>query len=210
LPQLWHGRWGGLLAAIGFGLLVNLVVLGGLVWNEWMPRSQVLLGMLLVALAWAASAVHGVRQHLATKELETETAEDLFPLATGEYLRGNWFEVERLCQQLLKRNPSDMEARLLWASTCRQAERQEEARRRLEEMSLLIGAERWKLEIEGELSRLEGAADEEDSAEAEELAGEPGELAAEDQEQAAVPEVTASEAAGSEGAGGGGELRSAA
>ena len=201
LPQLWHGRWGGLLAAIGFGLLVNLVILGGLVWSEWMPRTQILLGTLLVALVWSASAAHHVHKLVTTKELETEPQEDLFPLATGEYLRGNWFDVERLCQQLLKRNPRDMEARLLWASTCRQADRPAEAHRRLEEMCLLSGAEKWKLEIEGELSRLQGSA----------LAASALEEAADETDPEADEFGTGeSENAGREDAEGGGALRSAA
>lgn len=150
LAQLWQGSLGGLLAAIGFGLLVDLVVLGSLVWNEWAPPGQILLAALVATGMGLASAAIDVRQTLTTKELNDETQQDLFPLATGEYLRGNWFEAERLCQQMLKLNPADLEARLLLATTCRRAKRQHEARRELEELSLLAGSEKWKQEIESE------------------------------------------------------------
>ncbi|HEX4149995.1 MAG TPA: hypothetical protein VHY20_13445 [Pirellulales bacterium] len=137
---------------------MNLVLLGGLVWNEWMPQPQVIAGGVLIALAWAATAAHHIRKNIATKELTNEELEDLFPLATVEYLRGNWFEVERLCQQLLKRDPGDMEARLLWATTCRHAQRHAEAYRQLEEMSLATGSEKWMEEIAGERNSLGRAA----------------------------------------------------
>lgn len=138
------------MAAIGFGLLVDLVVLGSLVWNEWAPPGQILLAALVAAGMGLASAAIGMRQSIDTKGLSDENQQDLFPLATGEYLRGNWFEVERLCQQLLKLNPADLEARLLLATTCRRARRQHEARHGLEELSLLAGSEKWKQEIEYE------------------------------------------------------------
>jgi hypothetical protein len=171
LAQLWQGSLGGLLAAIGFGLLVDFVLLGSLVWNEWAPHSQILLSALVATAIGLASAAYGMRQMLAAKGLATDFQQDLFPLATGEYLRGNWFEVERLCQQLLKRNPADLEARLLLATTCRRAKRQNEANRGLEDLGLLVGAEKWKQEIECELELLSEAAQEpaEQPAETQEL-----------------------------------------
>ncbi|HWC88876.1 MAG TPA: hypothetical protein VG433_04455, partial [Pirellulales bacterium] len=84
-----------MLTAIGFGLLVDLVVLGSLVWNEWAPPGQILLAALAATGMGLASAAIGIRQTFAPKELSDETQQDLFPLATGEYLRGNWFEAER-------------------------------------------------------------------------------------------------------------------
>ncbi|HEY5311101.1 MAG TPA: hypothetical protein VIK18_01235 [Pirellulales bacterium] len=168
LAQLWQGSLGGLLAAIGFGLLVDLVVLGGLAWNEWAPHGQMLLLALVATGIGLASAVYSMRQVIVNKELTAEFERDLFPLARGEYLRGNWFEVERLCQQLLRLNPADIEARLLLATTCRRATRRHEARRELEELSLLAGSEKWQQEIECEHDLLSEAVREtaEQSAEA--------------------------------------------
>lgn len=150
LLQLWQGGLAGLAAAIGFGLLVDFVVFGSLVWTDWVPGSQVFLAAAAAVVIAAASGVYSMRQLLMPVDLAADIGQDLFPLATGEYLKGNWFEVQRACQELLRHNPRDIEAQLLLATTCRRANRPVEARQQLTELSLLAGSEQWRQEIDSE------------------------------------------------------------
>ncbi len=156
LPQLWlHGRFAGLAAAIGFAVLLDFVLATSLVWTEiWEPR---------VALSWWAGVgtvwcvgfawwgASGRRQG----ECLPVAAGDLFPLALTEYLRGNWFEAERLVADMLRATPSDVEARLLRVSILRRTGKRDEARRLLDVLSHTAGATKWQFEMGRERERLE-------------------------------------------------------
>jgi protein involved in temperature-dependent protein secretion len=70
--------------------------------------------------------------------------------ARGEYLQGNWFQTEELVAQILRRNPRDVEARLLKATLLRHTGRWDEAREQLRQLQRLEGAGSWNMEIERE------------------------------------------------------------
>lgn len=163
-----------MLLAVGFGLLVDLLVLGGLVWDQWLgPAELLLLAVLAGGIALIAGLLN-LRQAVRAQQLSADPQQDLFPLATGEYLRGNWFETQQLCQRMLELNPRDLEARLLLATTCRRARRPAEAQTAFSELSRLAGTEKWKHEVDLELALLAEDADE--APDASDLSG--GELAA--------------------------------
>lgn len=154
LPQLWRrGDWSGLALALGFSLFLNLVLLTTLVWTELVSPAIEKTAWVALGGFWIASAVLSAR--LARHSPQRPPAEqDLFPQATREYLRGNWFEVEAICHQLLGQNDRDIEAHLLLASMYRQTRRWDEAHERLEQLGKLTHAVRWNWEISAEWQRL--------------------------------------------------------
>jgi len=156
LAQAWFdGAWSGLALAVAFGCLLDMLLVTSLVWTELADQGVRVAAWTAVTVFWVASAVSGWRWCLRSGAAgEAGTAEDLFPRALGEYLRGHWFEAEALCLRLLGRDSRDVEAQLLLATVCRQTRRFDEARRRLAELGQLEAAARWQLEIEGELARV--------------------------------------------------------
>jgi cytochrome c-type biogenesis protein CcmH/NrfG len=78
----------------------------------------------------------------------------LFPQALGEYLKGNWYEAESICHQLLRGKVRDVEAQLMLATILRHTGRYAEARARLDDLQRLDDAAKWEWEIANELERL--------------------------------------------------------
>jgi hypothetical protein len=156
LPQLWlAGAWSGLALAVGFASLLDLLLLTSLLWTEWVEPAFRVAGWTAVAVLWSVSIVTGRRW---SQELMTQRArpreEDLFPRALGEYLKGNWYEAEAACKNLLRRVSGDVQARLLLATLLRRTRRWSEAREQLDVLGRLEAAVRWEFEIAGERERL--------------------------------------------------------
>lgn len=165
LAQLWKkGAVAGLVLAVGFAVLLNLALVVSFGWTELLSSSARTITWLVVLFVWltagAASYVQlrreaAKRQAPSDGEQATDDSNDLFIAATNEYLQGNWYEVERLLDELLRRDSGDVEVRLMWATMCRHTGRLEEARRRLEELSLRERAESWLVEIGNEQRLIE-------------------------------------------------------
>lgn len=114
-----------------------------------------MLGWTLVLCFWGGSfwhAVHELASLYASRSRTADTA--LFCEAQLEYLRGDWVVCEKRLTQLLKRTPRDIEARLLLATTYRQAERFEDARNELDRLEKIDGSRRWWWEIQDERARI--------------------------------------------------------
>lgn len=158
LPQLWMaGDWSGLALAVGFACLVNLLLLTSLHWTEWLDTGLKIAGWTAVSVLWCASAVSGWRWMARQQQIASRPGkEDLFPRALGEYLRGNWYEAEVVCHELLRRASGDVEARLLLATLLRRSRRFPEARGQLEQLTRLDAAA-WEAEIANEYERLSEA-----------------------------------------------------
>ncbi|HEX5445511.1 MAG TPA: hypothetical protein VFW87_16920 [Pirellulales bacterium] len=156
LPQLWiAGEWSGLALAVGFACLVNLLLLTSLHWSEWLDTGLKIAGWTAVGVLWCASAVSGWRWMARQEQTEARGGEqDLFPRALGEYLKGNWYEAEVACHELLRRTAGDVEARLLLATLLRRTRRFPEARGQLELLTRLEAAAAWQAEITEEHERL--------------------------------------------------------
>jgi hypothetical protein len=156
LPQLWLvGARSGLALAIGFAALLDLLLLTSLLWTEWVEGAFRVAGWTAVAVLWSVSIVTGRRwsqDHLSNTARPRE--EDLFPRALGEYLKGNWYEAEAACKNLLRRVSGDVQARLLLATLLRRTQRWPEAREQLAMLSRLEAAASWEFEIADELERL--------------------------------------------------------
>ena len=156
LPQLWMaGDWSGLALAVGFACLVNLLLLTTLHWTEWLDAGLKIAGWTAVGVLWCASAVSGWRWMACREQTAARLRqEDLFPRALGEYLKGNWYEAEAACHEMLRRTTGDVEARLLLATLLRRTRRFAEARGQLEQLTRLDAAAAWQAEIDSENERL--------------------------------------------------------
>jgi hypothetical protein len=161
--RAWLGEWPGLGQAACFTLLVDLMLLVTVVWDEVLGSTAAWFGWSLVAVAWTIGAFAGRRRLNELSESTDDPAvvaaspQDLFPEALNEYLQGNWLVAEEKCRELVRRRRDDVEARLLLATLLRHAERLDEARRALAELEKFDGAVRWEMEIACERRLLEEA-----------------------------------------------------
>jgi hypothetical protein len=151
LPQLWcRGLWWGLALAVGFGVLLNLLVMASFVWVELLGSGTLKFAWLATSVLWLGSAVASVWHSWGVVPRVTGSAEAMFRVALSEYLKGNWFEAERTLGRLLEVRPGDVEARLLLATLLRHNVRLTEALEQLARLELLEDARRWAREIEVE------------------------------------------------------------
>lgn len=166
LAQLWkNGAVAGLVLAVGFAMLLNLAVVVSFGWTEVLGSSAKSITWLVVLAIWliAGGASYLQLRREAAKQTVSSSEDDdvaaagdtLFVQATNEYLKGNWYEAEQLLEALLRHDSGDAEARLMWATMCRHTGRLEEARRRLDELSLRERAAAWSVEIENERHLIE-------------------------------------------------------
>lgn len=160
LPHVWiRGSWSALAVAVAAGVLLNLALLSTVVWTELLAeglRKSLWLGLLI---GWPAAALFEaawLRRQIGRErpDAPVEPGEATFEEAQEHYLKGNWFEAERVLGILLRRNTRDLEARLMLATMYRHTRRLEEAARQLDALDRCEGAERWQWEIarERELS----------------------------------------------------------
>ena len=135
--------------AAAFTLLVNLLLLGTLVWTEWLLPSVLWGGWLIVAALWIGSAWVAYLDQRAPDPDESSEP-DWFCDAQTYYLQGNWYETETLLGLCLKRNSRDLEARLLLASLKRRTGRLGEASEQLDQLERQEASARWAVEIREE------------------------------------------------------------
>jgi tetratricopeptide (TPR) repeat protein len=171
LPQLWlRGSWAGLVIAVGFTALINLLILATCVFHEWIPLEYQLGGGAIVAASWfvgwwqsrRAESAQASPAQLTTETNENESAstgnspavgqtidrgEQLYRDAQQAYLRGDWVAAEQLLLKLLKLDDRDAEARLMLATLWRHQGRHREATRQLDKLSRLEAADPWQHEI---------------------------------------------------------------
>jgi hypothetical protein len=151
LADTWQrGDLAALLLAIGFALLLNLVMLTTFVWTEMVSQPIALTAWTVVLGLWGASFVSSVRSVRAAAAAAAG-AEDLFPAILGEYLKGNWLEAERLCRQSLRSDEHDVDAQLMLATIGRRTRRFDEAERVLDKLAHTPGSAKWGFEIRDEL-----------------------------------------------------------
>ncbi|MBS0211168.1 MAG: hypothetical protein JSS27_19660 [Planctomycetes bacterium] len=156
LPFVWRqGSTFGLIVALGFGAILNGLLLCDFVWTEVASPQFVRWTWGLLAAVWIASVVAAVQRWPGDFEHFTKTGpRDLFPAALIEYLQGNWYETEQACRKLLRTNPRDAEASLLLASALRAAERYQEATKQLDRLGQWTTAVKWLREIDQERARI--------------------------------------------------------
>jgi len=158
LPQLWRGSWSGLVLAMTFGVLLNVVLVTSFGWTELVAPAARATSWAVLAAFWAvATAVsyRAIGRPRAEPEEVTAEGDLLLVEAQGEYLRGNWLDAERLLRQLLRNSNSDVDARLMLATLLRHTRRLDEARLELDRLERLEDAAKWRHEIEQERRQVE-------------------------------------------------------
>lgn len=181
LPNLWiRGSWAGLVLAVGFTVLVCILLAGTWIWNEWLSTTVQYAGFGMAGVIWIGSAMVAIRSDFFTRIEPPSNGprdgiglpgtaglvpdahsippeDDLFPRAQAQYLNGDWLACEQTLGKLLAQNRRDVEARLLLATLCRHLHRTAEASEHLAVLERLESAERWAYEIAMERHDLAGS-----------------------------------------------------
>ena len=158
LPQLaQRGSWTALLVAVAAAAFLNTTLLGSFVWSDLIARDFRPVCWGFLGLVWSVSAGVSVWGGRRQQAAPAKPGEDIFSEALDGYLKGNWFEAERVLGRLLRQNERDLEARLLLAALLRHTQRFDEATRQLNLLVRMEGAPYWALEIRREGELLAGA-----------------------------------------------------
>ncbi len=159
LSAAWfRGRFGGLLIALGFAVVLEIALLSTTVWPVWLGPIPVPVVWFCVVLYWLATVLPAFRSGtLGNRGVPLRGARrlDLLREAQTEYLTGNWLRTEERLLVLLDGDDSDVEVLLMLATLCRRLNRGEEARCHLELASSFDRTAKWRWEIDHERSRLE-------------------------------------------------------
>ena len=163
LPQLWtRGSWSALMVAFLSAAALNLALLCSFGFSELMTPAVRMALWGAVTTAWIAAAGSSVLFESRWPAYEDpEPGKDAFAEAVEHYLKGDYFQAERILTGLLRRNNRDLDARLMLATLMRHTGRNVEAAEQLDLLERCEGAGKWELEIrrERELST-EATADE--------------------------------------------------
>jgi hypothetical protein len=154
----------GLLVAVGFTALANVLAAATLVWTEWLPNNVrwTALGVMGVIwlLAWIDSRAdwRRVLAELSGDERAAgdpaEQSDQWFREAQLAYLAGDWVVAEQGLLRLLKLDARDAEARLMLATLWRHQNRLGAANDELDKLERLETAAPWKSEISWERERI--------------------------------------------------------
>ncbi|HTN74494.1 MAG TPA: hypothetical protein VL096_04580 [Pirellulaceae bacterium] len=131
------------------------------VWPEWFAAPWPTLGWLALSAFWLVACWRSLRQlPTLVDNPPDKTTEALFAQAQTEYLKGHWYDAEKLLGQLIAKRPRDVEAHLLLATLYRHDRRLALATQTLDRLEQLDGAGRWYLEIATERQKLKRLAEE--------------------------------------------------
>jgi len=152
LPQIWaRGSWPALAVALAAATGLNAALLVTLGWDELLtPISRSALWGGLGGMWIGAGVFSLIWEHRRGSQREPDAAGDTYREAQGHYLKGNWFEAERLLGRILRSNARDMDARLMLAALLRHTGRRDEAAGQLDLLVRLDGSEKWEWEIRRE------------------------------------------------------------
>jgi hypothetical protein len=81
---------------------------------------------------------------------DNQRGDDLMSEVHEYYLQRNWFEAEKRLKRMIRRNPRDVDARLILASVLRRSDRPEDAASQLDRLERIEGIDRWRWEIDRE------------------------------------------------------------
>ncbi len=167
LTQVWmRGSWTALAVAVVVGGTLNTALLATLVWRDLLPEQVRNTLWLAIGVLWAAGAFYSAFcESGAPPHRRLDPAEDAFPKAVAEYLKGNWYEAERTLAALLRQDVRDVPARLLLVSLLRRTGRLEEAGRQLDTLARFETADPWELEMKRERQQIHSQSHEPETSE---------------------------------------------
>lgn len=147
LPFLNRGQIMGLVVALATTAVLNVALLSTFVWSELLGHGARVVVWLVLISGWGAAAWWALRTPRAEAPMSEPPSGQGFALAMQHYLRGDWFEAERLLVSLLARDEEDVESRLMLATLLRHRKRFDEALRHLEFLQGIETAATWHWEI---------------------------------------------------------------
>jgi tetratricopeptide (TPR) repeat protein len=152
LPHIWmRGSWSALGVAVIAAALVCAAMVGSFGWTELItPAVRNALWASLAVVWCMAAIVSAVKLRRDPAKHEPGDGENPFARAVDLYLKGDYYQAERLLKKLLGKNIRDLDARLLLATLLRHTGRFDEASRQLDQLVCFDGAEKWELEIQAE------------------------------------------------------------
>ena len=159
LIKLWRlGEWSSLLTALVFGFLLNVAIASTFLWPEWFDKPFVIFQWIVVGLIWCfcfwqSSQFNNDEEEI--QQLKNTKTNPLFIEAQFEYLNLRFSKCVSLLRQILKRNPRDLEARLLLATTFRRQAKFDESEQELQRLEGIDQSVLWKDEIEKEWELIE-------------------------------------------------------
>ena len=172
LAHLWlRGSWAGLVVAVGFTAVANVLLLATLVYRNWISGDALAVGYAALAVVWLLAWWQGrwdrraILADAAGEEIPVSPAvekrragqDKLFREAQQRYLESDWVATERLLLKLLKQDARDVEGRLMLTTLWRHQGRCREALRQLERLERLESAALWQREIANERKHIEKA-----------------------------------------------------
>jgi tetratricopeptide (TPR) repeat protein len=143
--------------ATAFAALLDLALAASLLWPELLTSRGRIIAWAMVVVFWAGSAAtcyRADRRRERSVRSPNHPGRDLFAEALDHYVKGGWFEAERLWVELLRRDPHDADTRLMLATMLRHAGRRDEALRQLDRLERLEGGVKWEWEVRRERDRL--------------------------------------------------------
>ena len=149
-----RGSWFGLFVAFAFASVLNLLLATTLVWTEVEPftgHTRIVIWCVTV-VAWGTIGVFGWTRRDTRKTIPggDQRGDDLMSEVQEFYLQRNWFEAEKRLKRMIRRNPRDVDARLMLASVLRRSDRPADAVSQLDRLERLEGIDRWRWEIDRE------------------------------------------------------------
>lgn len=172
LPHLWlRGSLAGLTLALAFSVLLNVLILGTLVWPAWL-ESRLKFACATTALVLWVAALWETRGELRRLAAQREAAEredaaspspvsdlptpddQLLRAAQASYLQGDWLAAEKRLREAIRRDRDDFEARFWLVSVLRNAGRLRQAERLLRRIERRDAARAWRHEVADERVRL--------------------------------------------------------
>ncbi|MBI3465152.1 MAG: hypothetical protein HY000_19170 [Planctomycetes bacterium] len=159
LPQICAGKeWQGLLLAVAAGVLLNVAVVAGWIWTEWIPPRQVSALWIAVIVAWSGAATYAVWAWRGSggRPLACRV-DEVYRSALEHYLRRDWAQTDRCLRRLLYENPLDSDVLMQLAALERRRGRPEQAGRTLRRCRRVDSQRKWHWEIAQELHQLHQA-----------------------------------------------------
>jgi hypothetical protein len=151
LPLLGtYGSWSGLGLALLAALALDALLLVTFGWSELIGQGFRTTLWVALGVFWVAAIVWSLGECRRCNKDIAGSQQDVFAVAVEHYLKGDYYQAQKVLEGLLRHNLRDLEARLMLATLFRHAGRFDEALRQIETLARFDGANRWELEMQRE------------------------------------------------------------
>jgi hypothetical protein len=149
LPHIWtYGSWSALAVAVAAAGALSAVIVGNFGWTELIEPGVRKILWVSLAILWIGSALISAVKLRRRSDAKNDNAnEEPFSQAIDVYLKGDYYQAERLLDKILVSNERDLDARLMLATLLRHTGRLEDAAEELDILTRFDGSDKWELEI---------------------------------------------------------------